>query len=108
MKIKLNDQVKVITGKDSGKTGKVTQVLTKTGQVVVAGANLYRRHLKKQSDQNPGGVVSIERPLNQSKVQVICPSCHKPSRIGYTLLPTGEKVRSCKKCAAQLDTKTQK
>jgi large subunit ribosomal protein L24 len=106
MKLKTNDQVIIIAGKDVGKTGKVTQVIVKKNSVVVEGANKYKRHLKKRSDKQPGGIVSIERPLNAAKVQLLCPSCKKPTRIGYQLLQTGDKIRICKKCHAQIDTKT--
>lgn len=105
MKLKVNDQVQIIAGKDNGKTGKVTAVYIKAGKVVVEGMNKYKRHLKKQSDKNPGGVVAIERPLDIAKVQLVCPTCKKLTRIGYQILPTGDKIRICKKCQAQLDTK---
>jgi large subunit ribosomal protein L24 len=108
MKLRLNDQVQIITGKDNGKIGKITKVIGKSNSVIVEGFNKYKRHLKKQSDKNPGGIVSIERALATSKVQLICPSCKKLTRIGYQILPTGDKIRICRKCQAQLDTKTTK
>jgi large subunit ribosomal protein L24 len=108
MKLKLNDQVKIVTGKDTGKTGKVTKILNKANRVIVEGYNKYKKHLKKQSDKNPGGIVAIERALDISKVQLVCPSCKKITRVGYQILPTGDKIRICKKCQAQLDTKVTK
>lgn len=98
MKIKLNDTVSVISGKDKGKTGKVTRVYPKDAKVLVQGVNLYRKHLKKQSDKNPGGIVSLERPLPAANVMVICPKCRKPSRFGLKR-ETGQAVyRVCKRC----------
>lgn len=105
MKLKLNDKVIIVSGKDKGRTGKVTKVLVSQGQVIVEGLNQYKRHLKKRSAKEPGGIVAIERPLNSAKVALICPSCKKPTRVMLQLIPNGDKVRVCKKCQAQIDTK---
>ena len=96
----------VIAGKDKGKTGKITKVFVKAGKVIVQGANKYKRHLKKQSDKNPGGIVSIERPLPIASVMLICPQCHKPSRVGYAQTKTGDKYRICKHCGQQINLKS--
>jgi large subunit ribosomal protein L24 len=105
MKIILNDKVIIIAGKDKGKTGKVTKVFVKAGKVIVAGANQYKRHLKKQSGKNPGGIVSIERPLPVANVMLICPQCKKSARVGYAVAKTGEKYRICKQCHQQINVK---
>lgn len=102
MKLKTNDKVLVVLGKDAGKSGKITQVLTKRNRVIVEGINKYKRHIKRQNEQNPGGIVEIERPLDIAKVQLICPSCKKPTRVGYQVTNTS-KVRICKKCQATID-----
>jgi len=78
MKLKLNDLVIVITGKDKGKTGKVTKVLPKEEKVIVAGVNKFKRHLKRRDANTPGGVVEIERPILASKVMLHING--KPSR----------------------------
>lgn len=104
MKLQLNDTVLVIAGKDKGKKGKITQTLPKKDAIIVEGANKYKRHMKKQSDKNPGGIIEIERPLAVSKVQLICPTCKKPTRIGYQVT-SGEKRRTCKKCQATITNK---
>lgn len=70
MKVKTGDTVRILAGKDKGKTGKVLRVFTKKNQVLVEGVNKYKRHVKKQSDR-PGGVVEIERPLHASNVKQI-------------------------------------
>ena len=103
MKLKVNDTVQIVIGKDKGKKGKITKVFPKKDKVIVEGMNQYKRHIKKQNDKNPGGVVEIERPLDIAKVQLICSSCKKLTRIGYKVTKTN-KTRVCKKCQAQLDT----
>lgn len=102
MKIKKGDRVKILLGKDRGREGKVAFVLAKTGKVFVEGVNLYKRHVKKQG-QIEGGIIDIPKPLNVSNVALICPNCHKTTRIGYK--KTGDdKVRICKKCQKEIDT----
>jgi large subunit ribosomal protein L24 len=100
-KLKVGDQIKVVAGKDKGKSAKITKMFPAKQKVLVEGINKYKRHIKRQNDQNPGGIVEVERPLNWAKVQIICPSCKKPTRIGFKTTKTS-KVRICKKCAAQL------
>jgi large subunit ribosomal protein L24 len=105
MKILINDQVKVMSGKDKGKTGNITKVYGKLNRVLVQGVNKYKRHLKKQSDKNPGGIVEVERPLPVNSVMLICPNCHKPARVSYVITKTGEKFRSCQKCHQPINDK---
>jgi large subunit ribosomal protein L24 len=78
MKLKLNDNVIVIAGKDKGKTGKVTKVLLKENKVIVAGVNKFKRHLKRRDQNTPGGVVEIERPIQASNVMLFINN--KPTR----------------------------
>jgi large subunit ribosomal protein L24 len=101
MKLKTNDLVKVVAGKDKGKQGKVTRVHPQKNRVIVEGANKFKRHLKKQGDQ-PGGIVEVERALPVSNVMLICQSCKETTRVGYKVTNTG-KSRICKKCQAVLD-----
>lgn len=108
MKLRTGDTVLVTIGKDKGKTSKVTKTMPKVGKIVVEGINKYKRHLKRQSDQNPGGIVEIERAMDIAKVQVICDSCQKPTRIGYETKKTGEKIRICKKCHAPITKEIKK
>lgn len=97
MKIKKGDTVVVTVGKDKGKKGKVEKIFPELGQVVVSGVNLYKRHLKKRSEKDPGGIVDLSRPLAASKVALICPSCRAPTRIGY-VVKGDSKERVCRKC----------
>lgn len=103
MKIKKGDKVKILAGKDRGKTGTIDRVFVKTSRVLIGGLNLYKKHLKPRSDQDKksGGIVSISRPLDFSKVAVICPKCNKAVRIGFNL-EGKEKIRICKTCKSKI------
>lgn len=103
MKFKLNDTIKVTLGKDRGKTGKIEAVLTKANKVIVGNINIYKKHLKKQSDKQPGGIIDMPRPLALSKIALICPKCHLATRIGYDGVKQ-KKVRICKKCHKPIDS----
>ncbi|MFA6602174.1 MAG: 50S ribosomal protein L24 [Candidatus Shapirobacteria bacterium] len=98
MKIRKGDQVKIILGKDKGRTGTVERVLTKSSTLVVKDVNLYKKHVKPAQGR-PGAIVTKERPLAFSKVQLICPNCKKPTRVGYKVTGT-TKERLCRKCKA--------
>jgi len=97
MKLKKGDTVKVLLGKDKGRTGKIIKVLAKKGMVVVEGINVYKKHVKKKSEEQPGGIIEITKPLPVCKVALVCPQCGKTTRVGYTFVK-GEKMRICKKC----------
>lgn len=107
MKIKVNDNVLVISGKDRNKTGKVMRIIEKEGKVVVEKLNMRTKHIKK-SQTRPGSKITMEAPMSASNVMVICPHCKKRSRVGYTKLETGKKQRVCKKCKESLDKITAK
>ena len=95
-KIKKGDQVQVLAGKDSGKSGAVEKVLSKEGKVVVVGVNIYKRHVKKQGEIQ-GGIIDVRKPIDISNVALVCPNCKKTTRVGFDLA-NGEKKRVCKKC----------
>jgi large subunit ribosomal protein L24 len=97
MRLKKGDTVKVRTGKDSGKTGKVEKVLPKVGKVVVSGVNIYKRHVRKSSESKPGGIVDITKPLPVANVSLVCPRCGQVTRVGYQVVKK-EKTRICRKC----------
>ena len=101
MKIKKDDKVVVLTGKDKGKQGKVLVADPKGGKVVVEGVNVATKHQKPQGQNKEGGIIKIETPLYVSKVQLVCPKCGKGTRVGYKLAD-GKKVRVCKKCGAEI------
>lgn len=100
MKILKNDKVFITTGKDRGKTGEVTRVLLKTGQVVVTGINIVKKAVKPSKKTPQGGIVELTKPLNVSNVAVICPKCGKAARLSYVIAKDGKKARVCKKCQA--------
>lgn len=93
MKIKRQDQVLVITGKDKGRTGTVTRVLPKLNAVIVDGINVVKRHTKPSNKIPQGGILEINKPIASSKVMVIDPSTGKPSRVGYKITKDGTKDR---------------
>ncbi len=98
MRIKKNDQVVVISGKDRGKKGRVMKVYAGQGTVLVEKIN-YRKVAVRRTQANPkGGIVEMEGKLPIAKVQLICPRCSKPTRTHFTVLADGAKQRSCKKC----------
>ena len=101
MKIKKDDKVVVLAGKDKGKQGKVLSADPKGGKVVVEGVNVATKHQKPQGQGKEGGIIKIETPLYVSKVQLVCPKCGKGTRVGYKLAD-GKKVRVCKKCGAEI------
>ena len=101
MKLKKGDTIIVTIGKDKGHKGKIEQILPKTSRVVVAGINLVKRHLKRRDEKNPGGIVDLVRPIAISKVALVCPSCGKPTRVGW-VVAKNEKVRICKKCGKKI------
>jgi large subunit ribosomal protein L24 len=96
-KIKIGDTVKITAGKDKNQTGKVELVLPKTREVVVAGKNLYKKHVKPQGQNKPGGIIERPRPLSFAKVVIICPKCNKPTRSGFKV-GKDSKHRICRKC----------
>lgn len=97
MKLKKGDTVKILLGKDRGRIGKIERVLRKKGLVVVGGVNIYKKHLKKRGENQPGGIVEISKPLPVAKVALVCPECDRATRVGYKIV-RGKKIRICKKC----------
>lgn len=96
MKLKKGDTVIVLSGKDKGKTGAIEKVFLKENTVLVTGVNMFKRHMKKRDEQNPGGIIESFRPINASKVALVDKKTKKPTRIGY-IVAKGEKVRISKK-----------
>ena len=96
-KIRKNDTVEVIAGKDKGKRGEVVRVILKKDAVIVSGVNIVKKAMKKRSAQDQGGIVEIEAPLNISNVGIVCKKCGGPVKIGYKI-DGDKKVRVCRKC----------
>ncbi len=99
-KIRKGDEVKVMLGKDNGRTGIVERILAKDGKVLVAGINQFKRHVRKVQDME-GGVITISKPVNLSNVELVCPSCKKATRVGFKV-EGDSKVRICKKCQKEI------
>jgi large subunit ribosomal protein L24 len=101
MKIKKNDQIQIISGKDRGKRGKVLRTLPKSGKIVVEGLNLVKRHKRPRKGGEKGQRVEVPAPMGVSKVMIVCTRCGKAARIGYKV--SGDhKSRICKKCKSEL------
>jgi len=101
MKIKKGDEVKVVSGKDKGRVGKVEKVFEKLNSVLVSGANQYKRHVKARTQKEKSDVVTITKPLPVSNVNLICPNCRKETRVGYKI-EGKQKVRVCKRCKKKI------
>lgn len=102
-RVKKNDRVVLIAGKDKGKTGKVLFVDRKKARVIVEGLNIVKKTLRP-SQQNPkGGIIDIEAPVHISNVMVICPKCDRGVRVKKKVLDDGKRVRVCGKCGEILD-----
>ena len=102
--VRKNDSVVVVTGKDRGKKGRVLKVFPKQNRVVIEGVNFIKRHTRPNPRANvKGGIVEREASLHASNVQIVCPECGAPTRIGRQLLGDGRKVRICRKCDGAVD-----
>ena len=101
LKIKKNDKVIVLSGKDKGKTGKVLGTVPSERKVVVEGINVVTCHIKPRKQGEEGGIVPREAAIYASKVQVVCPKCDKGTRVAYEI-KDGKKIRVCKHCGAAL------
>ena len=100
--VKKGDTVVVLSGKDKGKQGKIITAMPSKGQVVVEDVNKVKRHTKPSMKAPQGGILDKEMPLNACKVQLICPACNKPTRIGHKIVD-GKNSRVCKKCGEVVD-----
>jgi large subunit ribosomal protein L24 len=101
-KIKINDEVIVLSGKNKGKIGKIKSINEKTNMVLVEGVNLKTKSLRPTQENNQGGLTQVERPLHRSKISCICPKTKKPTRVGIKILSDGQKVRVAKKSGEKL------
>jgi large subunit ribosomal protein L24 len=103
MRIKKGDTIKVIAGKDNGKTGKVLQVLPGIGRVSVEGVNVLSKHLRSQKKEQQGQKVEFPSPIQISNVMLVCSQCGKTTRVAHTMSEDKKtKHRSCKKCGVQI------
>lgn len=103
LKFKVGDRVVVTSGKDKDKKGKIEKIFLKKGTVLLPGINIYKKHVKGVSGKK-GGIYDVPRPLALSKISLVCPKCNKPTRVGFRAVRS-EKVRLCRKCGREMDTK---
>ena len=103
MKIRKNDTVLVIAGKDTGKKGKVRRAYPNNSKITVDGINMIKRHSRTGGQARQAGIIEMEAPINISKVMLICNKCDKPTRIGYRFLDDGKKTRICHRCHEVMD-----
>ena len=102
-RIRKDDKVMVIAGKDQGKIGKVLKILRKGDRVLVEKVNMVKRNVKPNPyRREPGGIVDKEMPIHVSNLMVVCSKCSAPTRVGYRVAEDGKKIRFCKKCNATL------
>ncbi len=101
MKIKKNDQVKILVGKDNGKTGKISRVLASEKKVVVDGLNLIKKHVRPRREGEKGQRIEVAGKIDISNIMLVCPKCGKATRVGYKAVGKN-KFRICKKCNAEL------
>ena len=95
-KIRKDDTVEVIAGKDKGKRGTIVRIIPKKDAVIVSGVNIVKKAMRKKSQQDQGGIAEIEAPLNISNVAIVCKKCG-PTKIGYKI-DGDKKIRVCRKC----------
>ena len=106
MKIKKGDRVRILSGKDRGREGTVSAAFPATGKVIVEGYNTAKRHTKARTQEDPGGIIDKDMPMDVSNVAVLSPEDGKPTRIGYKVIQ-GEKVRICKRTGAEIPEVTE-
>lgn len=100
LKLKIGDTVKIVSGKDKGREGKIEKIFSKEQKALVPDVNIYKKHVKGYQGQK-GGIYDIPRPLSFAKIALICPKCKKVTRVGLKDLEN-EKVRMCKKCGKEI------
>lgn len=102
MNIKKGDQVIIIAGNYKDKKGKVLKAIPKEGRVVVEKVNIVKKHIRPRQQGQKGQIVEIEKPINISNVELICPKCAKKTRVAHTFSKDNKKIRICKKCNKEI------
>jgi len=103
IKFKKGDSVKITGGKDKGREGKIESIFPKDDKALIPGINMYKKHVKGYGEQK-GGIYDLPRPIDFSKIALLCPKCKKITRVGFKYAGD-QKVRFCKKCKKEIDTK---
>lgn len=103
MKIRKNDTIFVIAGKDKGKKGKVRLAYPKDGKILVEGINFIKKHSRAKKQASQAGIIDLEAPFQVSNVMLFCDKCNHPTRISFRFLEDGRKVRTCHSCKEVID-----
>ena len=103
-RLRKDDTVVVIAGKERGKTGKILRILSESNRVIIERLNLVKRHTKPRGVQQQGGIVEKEASVDASNVQPLCGRCNKPARVGRRRLADGKSVRLCRRCNDVLES----
>ena len=98
MKIRKDDTVLVITGKNKGKQGKVRFAYPDAKMIMVEGVNMIKKHTKAKAQVRQAGIIEREAPISVASVMLLCSKCNKPARVGYRILQDGRKARVCRAC----------
>ena len=102
LKIKQNDKVQVIAGKDRGKKGKVLRLFATENRAIVEGVNLIKKHQRRRQQDQQSGKVEVTAPISISNLAIVCKNCNQTTRVKTLILPDGAKSRTCKKCKQPL------
>ncbi|MEX2599148.1 MAG: 50S ribosomal protein L24 [Dehalococcoidia bacterium] len=102
-RLKRDDEVMVIRGRDKGKRGKVQRIFSDKGTALVEGVNIVKRHQRATGQTRQAGIISKEMPIDTSKLMPVCPSCSKPTRVGVKVVDDGSRARVCKRCEGMLN-----
>ena len=103
MKIRKNDTVLIIAGKDKGKKGKVRFAYPKDERLMVEGINFIKKHSRARGAVRQAGIIEQEAPIHVSNVMLLCNQCNRPTRVGFRFLEDGRKVRTCRSCHEGID-----
>jgi large subunit ribosomal protein L24 len=103
MKIRKNDTVVIIAGKDKGKRGKVRHAWPDEERVIVEGANMIKRHSRARRAARQAGIIELEAPIRVSNLMLVCEKCGNPTRVSFRFLDDGKKVRICNSCQEVID-----
>jgi large subunit ribosomal protein L24 len=106
MKLRKGDNVRVLAGKDIGKEGTIMRVLPDADRVIVEGVNISKKHQRATRATMQGGIIDKDMPIHVSNVAIVCPSCRNAVRIGFRIDDQGRKVRVCRKCQADLPSRS--
>ena len=102
VKLRKNDTVRVISGRERGKTGRIVRIDRAKGRAVVEGLNMVKKAVKQRKQSDKAGITSVEAPLNLAKLMIVCRHCKKPVRIHWKLDESGHRTRRCAKCEGEL------